>query len=232
MHLKFYLTCSLCNKILHKPILLPCGDTICQEHLSEKKFTKANRIACNICKQEFHVKNDDFKSNNLVAKQIEDEIHLTDSEKHLKHQIEDSHRVVLELSEQLHEAKLTHDLTCFEHFQELRRLVDLHREESMQSSNNNNSDNDELVKVSLDMIDKANKMEEAYLKRSETIFNSNDGNKSDVDMQALLKETFRHPNTTVKTITVIKDKQEATIAAIKLKVSYFKNYSPFSNLFN
>jgi hypothetical protein len=230
MHLKFYLTCSLCNKILHKPILLPCGDTICHEHLSEKKFTKANRIACKICKQEFDVKNGDFKSNNLVAKQIEDEIHLTDSKKHLKHQIEDTRRVVLELSEQLHEAKLTHDLKCFEHFQELRRLVDLHREESMLSNNNSENDNDELVKVSLDMIDKANKMEEAYLKRGGTIFNSNDGN-SDVDMQALLRGTFRHPNTTVNTITLIRDEQEATIAAIKLKVS-FKNYSPFFNLFN
>jgi hypothetical protein len=223
MHLKFYLTCSLCNKILHKPILLPCGDTICQEHLQEKKCLKDNLITCKICKQEFHVKNDDFKSNNLVAKQIEDEIYLTENEKNLKHQIEDSYKVILDLNEQLHEAKLSVDLKCFEHFQEIRRLIDLHREESMLTNENTS---DELVKVSLDMIDKAHKMEEAYLKQTESIFNSSDYTSliridSETDIQVFLKETFRHPSLTIQTITFIKDNQEKTITAIKSKVSYF-----------
>jgi hypothetical protein len=222
MDLKFYLTCSLCNKILHRPILLPCGDTICQEHLHEKKCLKENRITCKICKQEFHVKNDDFKSNNLVAKQIEDEIYLTEHEKNLKQQVEDSYQVILHLSEQLHEAKLSIDLKCFEHFQEIRRLIDLHREESML---NNENISDELSNVSLDMIDKTDKMEEAYLKKSESIFNSSDHTSlmrtdSETDIQAFLKETFRHPSLTTKTITFIIDNQEKTITAIKSKVSY------------
>jgi hypothetical protein len=222
MHFKFYLTCSLCNKILHKPILLPCGDTICQEHLNEKKCLKDNRITCKICKQEFHVKNDDFKSNKLVAKQIEDEIYLTENEKTLKQQVEDSYQVILDLSEQLHETKLSIDLKCFEHFQEIRRLIDLHREESML---NNQNISDELCNVSLDMIDKAHKMEEAYLKKSESILNSNNHTSlirtdSETDIQAFLKETFRQPSLTIKTITFIKDNQEKTITAIKSKVSY------------
>jgi hypothetical protein len=198
MHLKFYLTCSQCQKILNKPILLPCGDTICKEHLHEKKVLKENLITCKICKQEFHdVKSNEFKSNNLVAKQIEDEIFLSENEKKLKQKIEDSFRIIHHLNEQLYERKVSADLNSFEHFQEIRRLIDLHREESI--LNNNGNENDNLNKVSLDMIDKTLKMEQVFLKKSETIFNLKDVIRidSEVGIQEFLKETFRYPNLTL-----------------------------------
>ena len=51
LKLKSQLTCSYCSKIWKDPILLPCDEVICREHLAEREVVKENRIKCNKCKQ-------------------------------------------------------------------------------------------------------------------------------------------------------------------------------------
>ena len=67
INLKLSLTCSYCSKILKCPIKLPCKDLICQEHLHEKEVVKQNKIKCLNCKQEFQVKDNEFR----LAKSIQ-----------------------------------------------------------------------------------------------------------------------------------------------------------------
>ena len=77
---KSQLTCSYCSKILKDPIDLPCGDSICLEHLSDKDILKVNRIKCKKCNKEFGVKNNEFKSNEDLKKLVEDQSYFTEEE--------------------------------------------------------------------------------------------------------------------------------------------------------
>ena len=60
---KSQLTCSYCSRIFKDPSDLPCGDSICREHLHERNVVKHDRIKCKTCSDEFGVKNNQFKSN-------------------------------------------------------------------------------------------------------------------------------------------------------------------------
>ena len=68
--------CSYCSKIYKDPIELPCDDYICREHLKEKEVIKQNKIKCQVCKQEFEVKDNQFKSNKFAQKQISEQFYF------------------------------------------------------------------------------------------------------------------------------------------------------------
>jgi uncharacterized Zn-finger protein len=68
MHSKLFksksqLTCSYCSRIFKDPILLPCHNLICREHLKVETVVKTNRIKCNKCNEEFAVMGHEFKPN-------------------------------------------------------------------------------------------------------------------------------------------------------------------------
>ena len=90
--LKSTLTCSYCSKIFKDPIELPCSHHLCKIHLTEKEIVKQNRITCAECKQDFKVKDNEFKSNNLVNELLNELVYLSDEEVLLKKQIEESIR--------------------------------------------------------------------------------------------------------------------------------------------
>jgi hypothetical protein len=82
---KSQLTCSNCSRIFKDPIQLPCDDSICHEHLSERNVVKENRIKCKKCNEEFVVKGKQFKSNDDLRKLLErSESYLSKDESSLK----------------------------------------------------------------------------------------------------------------------------------------------------
>jgi hypothetical protein len=81
---KSSLTCSYCSKIFKDPIELSSKHHLCNEHLTEKNGVKQNKIKCVECKQDFQVKDNDFKSIEIVKKQIDDHVFLNDEEFALK----------------------------------------------------------------------------------------------------------------------------------------------------
>ncbi len=90
LKLKSQLTCSYCSKIYKDPILLPCDDSICREHFSERNVNKENEIKCNECNKEFAVKENEFKSSNVLTKLIESQSYLSVDESSLKQKLEES----------------------------------------------------------------------------------------------------------------------------------------------
>ena len=70
--LKSSLTCSYCSKIFKDPIELPCKHNLCIEHLTEKSVVKQNKIKCAECKQDFRVKDIEFKEIKKLKKQLDD----------------------------------------------------------------------------------------------------------------------------------------------------------------
>ena len=85
---KSQLTCSYCSKAFKDPILLPCGDSICRQHLKERDVVKQNKIKCRTCNEEFQVKNNEFKSNEAISKLIDSHSYLNEEETSLKHELE------------------------------------------------------------------------------------------------------------------------------------------------
>ena len=85
--LKSQLTCSNCSRIFKNPILLPCGDSVCLEHLKERDVVKANKIKCKKCNEEFGVKSNQFKSNEDLKNLIESHSYLSVDEIKLKHEL-------------------------------------------------------------------------------------------------------------------------------------------------
>ena len=75
------LTCTYCLKILSKPVTLLCGDTICQQHLTEMDVLKANAIKCKTCKREFNLKENEFTINKVIKNLLDNMSHLSDNQK-------------------------------------------------------------------------------------------------------------------------------------------------------
>ena len=129
MHkLRSQFTCSYCSKILKDPILLPCEESICREHLSERSVVKQNKIKCTKCKEEFEVKDSEFKSSNVLAALIESHSYLSDEEISLKQQLEVSIKKFFQLYDEFAQNKAKLDMDVFNHFQEMRFQIDEHRE--------------------------------------------------------------------------------------------------------
>ena len=206
--LKSNLTCSYCLKIYRDAIELPCSHHLCKQHLTEKDVAKQKRIKCGECKKDFQVKDNDFKANNFLKKQLDDFRFLSDEELTLKKQIEESIQKLFEVYEQFTLNKTRIDLDVHEHFQEIRFKLDEHREELKQK----------IDDIYMEMIQKTKKFEAAYLKSLEDKLNAS--LKSFESLEQSLKETeetFRNPNLLIESIREIQREQEETIAELKLK---------------
>ncbi len=59
--LKELFNCKVCSKLLHEPVLLPCGKTVCKIHTQEI----ANK-ECNFCTKLHQITKDGFPSNELI----------------------------------------------------------------------------------------------------------------------------------------------------------------------
>jgi hypothetical protein len=97
--------------------------------LVEKDVVKQNIIKCGECKQDFEVKDNKFKSNKFIKKQLDELLFLSDEEVSLKNKIQDSIRKFFQMYQQFCLNKTTLDLDVHEHFQEIRFKLDEHREE-------------------------------------------------------------------------------------------------------
>jgi hypothetical protein len=91
---KCQLLCSYCSKIFKDPILLPCEDSICRDHLKERDAVKQNKIKCIQCNEEFQVKSNAFKSNNKLNTLLETQSYLSTDEKSLKQSLEESVKIL------------------------------------------------------------------------------------------------------------------------------------------
>jgi hypothetical protein len=69
-----------CNKYFKEPIALPCGDTICKEHVNSLNTT----IKCPICDEEFVVPEEGFRINIKMSSLISKNSQLTGQHKQVK----------------------------------------------------------------------------------------------------------------------------------------------------
>jgi hypothetical protein len=206
---KSQLTCSNCSKIFRDPILLPCDDSICREHLLEKVVVKENRIKCKICNEEFGLKDNHFKSNEAYTKLLENQTYLSADEISLKHELEVSIRKFFEFYETFAQNKTKLEMDVFNHFHELRFQIDEQREELKKR----------IDDIALAMIDETKKYEATFLKNIKENFSSFDETKSIENDLNEIEEKFRDPNLLITTIKEMQQKQEESLNEIQLKLN-------------
>jgi hypothetical protein len=222
MSVKVDFTCLICSKIFKSPFVLPCGDTICEEHLNESNVLKNNSIKCQSCKETFEVKdNQMLRSNTTVQKLISNERFLSYEEKSKKKSLEDSIENFSQLNEQLQESKNIFDLDCHNHFQEIRRKIDVQREELK----------DQIDKISLAMIDELKLIEATYsnrIKEFHVVVYDLEKEKN------ILNETFRDVNLLISSINQLQVKQDEAVSRLKSnlnEISQMKTFLSESNDF-
>ena len=205
---KLIFTCSNCSKIFKNPVELPCEHIICEEHLMENSTIKQNKIICNECKQGFEVEGKHFKSIKYLKQQLEDQICFSDEEVDLKKKIEYSIKLFLQMYEQFTLSKNCLDLDCHNHFQELRRQLDIHRETLKET----------VDEIYFDMIEKTKEFEDSFLKslneKLEAFCKSIEV-KSIEDELKDIEDKFRNPYLLIEPIKVMHLKQQETIEKIQ-----------------
>ena len=146
MDFKSLVICKICKLLLSSgPVLLPCSHAVCGEHCTAKQGT----IRCLECDEDFDVPSDGFPPHKMASTMLVSECYLTDEEKQLKHS---SEATIQHLEELLFNLKQKHselELISFDHFSEVRRQIDLQREEFK-----NNIDH-----IALQTINKVNEIE-------------------------------------------------------------------------
>jgi hypothetical protein len=208
---KSSLTCSYCSKLFQDPIELPCYHNLCKGHLGEKEVVKQNRIQCVECKQEFQIKDNGFRSNYFIKKQLEELLFLSDEELALKKQIEESIQTFFQMYELFTLNKSSIGMDVHNHFQEIRFKLDEHREELKVK----------IDDIYMEMIEKTKKFEATYLKSLKDKLNASLKSIESKSLEQSLKEIeeeFRDPNLSIISIRQMQRKQEESIAKLKLKL--------------
>jgi hypothetical protein len=166
---KSQLTCSYCSRIYKDPILLPCEDSICREHLSARSVINKNKIKCAKCSEEFQVNGHEFKPNiELNNNSIDSQSYLSEEELSLKKILEQSIREFFQFYDEFSQNRSQLDLDVFDHYQELRFQIDEYREELKKR----------IDDITLAMVDQTKKSEEMYLKSLKERYSSFDDSKS------------------------------------------------------
>ncbi len=232
---KSSLTCSYCSKIFKDLIGLPCKHHLCNEHLTEKKVAKQNRIKCAEWKQDFEIKDNDFKVIEIIKKQIDDHaylsdegendfksnncvknlldelVYLNDEEFSLKKQIQDSIQTFFQMYEEFTLNKTRIDLDVHEQFQDIKFTLDEHREVLKQK----------IDDIYMEMIDKTKKFEATYLKSLEDQLNASLKSFETISLVQSLKEieeTIWNPNISIESIRDMQHLQEEAISELKSKL--------------
>ena len=116
--------CKLCSKPLEKPVTLPCGGTICQNHIDPKKEPK---WFCLICSRVHLAPENGFQVNEFINKLLEmgiNQIKLSPTFEFCKSTLAD-------LAEHLRTVEAFQndpDIYVYSYFEELKRKIDLRRE--------------------------------------------------------------------------------------------------------
>jgi hypothetical protein len=189
--------------------MLPCDDSICRQHLSERDILKQNNITCKKCNQGFRVKDNQFKSNKSLTQLIENQSHLIDEEINLKQELEISIKIFFEYYDEFIQNKTQLESDVFDQFHEMRFKVDEQREELKKK----------IDDIALELIDKIKKSEEIYLSQLEERFSSVDVSKSLETELNEIEELFRNPSLLIQTIQDMQFKQEESLKDIQLKLN-------------
>ena len=202
MSLKSEMICCICKLVLSsKHISLPCSHIVCSEHL----HYNTAKIRCPECDQETDVPRNGFPINKMVSNILEKDLHLSDEEKILKYAIQTLIQQLDRLQSDLKQKHADLKQISFDHFSEVRRQIDLQREDLKRK----------IDDIALKMID--------LVKENEKVYNSAMNNQfilaaTPVDIEEsrrILKNEFRNSNLVIAEVQRMQYEHEQKIAEIR-----------------
>ena len=152
MELLSDLTCTSCSKIFKSSIKFPCNDAEYKRHLSEPNVLKDDKKKCAECNQEFNLSDVEFITNITMEKLREEEEYLSKDERKEKKSLEKAFEKFENLYQEFIKIKDSLETECHDHFSEMRRNIDLRREELKSK----------IDEICLEMIEKTKRFEAAY----------------------------------------------------------------------
>jgi hypothetical protein len=127
------INCKLCHEVVTKPVMLPCGETICARH--EKRFRNIYTAKCKLCEKQHRLtKNQQFPRCKTIQSFLDAEINKLDFGDEYKNSIELLFKID-ELIKNYEKTKYSVEDVIYERFASMRRKVDLIREEIIQKVN-------------------------------------------------------------------------------------------------
>ena len=85
-----HLTCKICQKYYLNPVILPCGNNICQEHVEKKiKENNSQFYECDFCRESHEVPENGFILNRPFIEMMNMNLNLTEGTKTAKKVIKD-----------------------------------------------------------------------------------------------------------------------------------------------
>jgi hypothetical protein len=192
------LVCCLCSKILKRPIQLEkcsCKKklNVCKEHLISIN-EKLDTFACSKCQHVYDLSLP-LVENDLLSKNIQEFIYLNDQEKEIKFSTEKLLKELEVLISDFNGKMEEFSLTQADHFENLRRDIDIRREMFIQELVRQR--NDEKIKQlnanSEKMIEKVEKFEREFRQNFDQNVKPNligfNLNQAQIDLDELLRET-------------------------------------------
>ena len=121
----FRYTCIICERFLKDPVMLPCSDSICGEHVIDG----TGSIKCLLCDKEFDVPQNGFTPDTDIAKELAEEYHLNDEHKTIKRAIQDLIQQLENLQTDAGEKeRVMRESTSFDNRQDIISQIDIHRD--------------------------------------------------------------------------------------------------------
>ena len=123
--------CEQCNQLLVDPITLPCGYSVCKRHLDELLVNapkEMNKFECELCEKNHCFPEDGF----AINRRIQNGLDIKLNSLKLNSVYEECKKKINEAKYQIQKIEILEkdpENYVFEYFEELKRQVDLRREE-------------------------------------------------------------------------------------------------------
>jgi hypothetical protein len=221
-------TCQICDKILLKPILLPCSicsnsSNICQEHLNDL-FSQNAREAlfeCKKCKTKLNLIKADLKENTHLNLELQRNVYLSKKCQALKLTIDAKLDEIEQCLTEVNEVKvIEYRVKISDHFYSLRNEVDIKRETVLENSygSRTEEETDEINRLSANLIEKLDSTEEE--------FHKNLGNDIERHTNGMInvEEEKRRLNEILRNIPLNKNDLKKLKADYETKIIQIKSY--------
>ena len=151
--------CNLCNQLLERPIMLPCGETICEKDL-KSFFNNESVFQCSLCDDEHQQPKKGFPPNRNVQKMLDLQVNQIDLSKNHP-QYDECKDMFREIEENIKETDLVKkdpENFIFGHFEKIINQVDIQREKLIEEINLYSEKTIETIKKARDdCLSKLNK---------------------------------------------------------------------------
>ena len=191
-----------CQLILENPITLPCGHTLCFEHLN--KFN--HKFTCYFCQKAHLIPDDGFVSNIIMNKIIANYYRLNPMRKEIKLTFDELGDLIEEYE------KFNPECFVYDYFGDIRNEVDLHRELLKK----------EIDEKSDEIIRKLNKKEEKCKANLSKVVKTN-LDKFKKDMIQSWRQTFRMPDVNELQINELSTNLSEKISNVKNELKNYKD---------